>query len=322
MKQLLFFTLSLCLVLSACASSTTTVGRDLATVPPSPPSVPLPAATAPAVPMPDSPFNYDASVPFDTKVVSETDRGGVTVVDLTYATHDPNFSTTTGGRTIAYLVKPQGQGPFAGVIYLHWLGTVSGSRTEYLDDAVALARHGVISLLLQGYFPWMSFPMGNQNDHQLMLGQVIELRRAVDFLLTQPGVDPQRLGYVGHDYGALYGGVLAGIDHRIKTYVLIAGTPSFADFGALFGFPREKYLPVVHDLDPDQYVPKAAPASLFFQFGENDGIVPKDVATRYFDAASEPKKIEWYADIHDMRNDLASQARLQWLTDQLKLQTP
>ncbi len=314
MKQALFLVLSLSLALSACGSQ--------ATLPPSPTATALPTATATAVPTPASPFNYDAAVPFDTQVTSETDREGVTVADLTYATHDPAFSTTTGGRTVAYLVKPQGEGPFAGVIFLHWLGTVSANRGEFLEEAVTLAKHGVMSLLLQGYFPWMSFPMGNKIDHDLMLGQVIELRRAVDFLLAQPGIDPERLGYIGHDYGAVYGGVLAGIDQRLKTYILMAGTPSFADFGAFFGFPREKYLPVVQDLDPDQYVSKAAPASILFQFGENDAVVPKNVANRYYDVASDPKKVEWYADIHDMKNEPARLSRLQWLTEQLQLQTP
>jgi dienelactone hydrolase len=318
MKRLLFFAVSLCLVLPACSSPSTTVGTTPTIIAPSPTPAPSPTS----VPTPASPFNYDSSVPFDTKVVSETARDGATVVDLTYATHDPAFSTTTGGRTVAYLVKPQGQGPFAGVIFLHWLGVVSANRGEYLDEAVALAQHGVVSLLLQGYFPWMSFPMGTESDHQLMLGQVRELRRAVDFLLSQPGVDPDRLGYVGHDYGAMYGGVLAGVEHRLKTYVLIAGTPNFVDFGILFGFKRETYQPVVQDLDPDKFVPEAAPASLLFQFGENDAVVPKDAANRFFEAASQPKQIEWYPDIHDMHNAAAREARLQWLTEELKLQKP
>ncbi len=192
------------------------------------------------MPTPASPFNYDASVPFDTQVTSETDREGVTVADLTYATHDPAFSTTTGGRTVAYLVKPQGEGPFAGVIFVHWLGTVSANRGEFLEEAVALAKHGVMSLLLQGYFPWMSFPMGNEIDHDLMLGQVIELRRAVDFLLAQPGIDPERLGYIGHDYGAVYGGVLAGIDQRLKTYILHGGHAKFRRFWRPFRFSTRK----------------------------------------------------------------------------------
>ncbi len=313
MKQILFITLGLCMVLSACTAP--------AMVAPSQTPLPSPTVTATPVPTPVGPFEYDSSVPFDTKVVSETEQDGATIVDLTYATHDPAFSTTTGGRTVAYLVKPQGNGPFAGVVFVHWLGVVSSNRSEYLDEAVALAKHGVVSLLPQGFFPWMSFPMGNGGDHQLMVGQVIELRRAVDFLLSQAEVDPNRMGYVGHDYGALYGGVLAGVEPRLKTLILVAGTPSFVDFGILFGFKREDYQTVVGDLGPDVYVAKAAPASLLFQFGQQDAVVPEEKANQFYEAASEPKKIEWYADIHNMENEQAREARLKWLVEKLSLTT-
>jgi len=247
----------------------------------------------------------------------------VTVVDLSYAAHDPSFSPLTGGRTLAYLVKPQGDGPFAGVIYLHWLGHYNNSRAQYLDEAITLAQHGAVSLLLQGYFPWMTSPKGAA-DRPLIIGQEIELRRAVDFLLSQPEVDPERLGYVGHDYGAMYGGMLAGTDPRLKTYVLLAGTPSFADWSAYFGsidfLKPENYLPVVEDLDPIQHISNAAPASLFFQFAQNDRFIPEEAGNRFYEAASEPKKIEWYtAATHELKVEAALQARQDWLADQLNL---
>jgi len=59
---------------------------------------------------------------------------------------------------------------------------------------------------------------------------VIDLRRAVDVVLSRPGVDPKRIGFVGHSFGATWGGVLAGVEKRIKAYVLMAGLPDIADF--------------------------------------------------------------------------------------------
>ena len=251
-------------------------------------------------------------------VISETERDGVTIVDLNYATHDPAFSSITGGRTLAYLVKPHGQGPFAGVIYLHWLGAGNSTRAQFLDEAVATAQRGAICLLVQGYFPWMANPAGDARDRPLITGQVAELRRAIDFLLAQPGVDPNRLGFVGHDYGATYGGTLAGVDHRLKTYVLVAGAPSFSGYAGLY-IPHAKYLPIVQDLDPTQYVSKASPATVFFQYGVKDGGLSRDVVMEYFAAASEPKKIEWFDDIHDMSSKAVLWARQAWLDAQLGL---
>ena len=47
-----------------------------------------------------------------------------------------------------------------------------------------------------------------------------DLRRALDVLLAQPGVDPKRIAYVGHDFGAMYGAVLAGVDRRVSVWAL------------------------------------------------------------------------------------------------------
>jgi hypothetical protein len=82
---------------------------------------------------------------------------------------------------------------------------------------------------------------------------------------------------------------------------------------------NEEYLPIIRDLDPVQYVSKAAPASLFFQFGERDRFITQDEARQYYDAASEPKKIEMYDDLHAMSSDAVHQDRLAWLIEQLNL---
>jgi len=270
-----------------------------------------------------SPFDYDASVPFDVKVNTETGQDGVTILDLSYAAYDPVFAQSLGGRTVAYLVVPPGEGPFAGILYLHGFTTNQRSRNQFLDEAVSMAQHGAVCLLLHGIFPWMSVQKGTADDRQPIIGQLIELRRAVDFLLDQPSVDPARIGFVGQDYGAIYGGTLSGVDHRLKTYVLVGGPSTFANqvelgFSATL-FDNSNYLPLVQDLDPIQYVANAAPASLFFQFGKGDRFITLDEGNQYYNAASEPKKIAWYDDTHDMVSDAVVQDRQAWLTEALDL---
>jgi len=165
----------------------------------------------------------------------------------------------------------------------------------------------------------MASPLGTQADYPLMVGQAIELRRAVDFLLVQPGVDPQRLGFVGHDYGAMYGAMLAGLDHRLKTYVLVAGAPSFADWITYFHAKRDPYVPIVKDIDPVAFISKASPASVLFQFGQQDSFVPESLAKQFYDSASEPKKVEWFDDVHAMSTEAVRQSRLGWLESRLGL---
>src|SRR5512133_2625422 len=58
-------------------------------------------------------FDYDASAPLDLREVGVEHRAGVSVYDITYA-------SPKGGRVPAYVVVPDGTGPFAAVIWGHW----------------------------------------------------------------------------------------------------------------------------------------------------------------------------------------------------------
>ncbi len=58
---------------------------------------------------------------------------------------------------------------------------------------------------------------------------VVDLRRGVDLLLGRSDVDPRRLAYVGHSYGAQWGSILSAVDRRMKTSVLMAGVAEMAD---------------------------------------------------------------------------------------------
>jgi len=270
---------------------------------------------------PASPFDYNAKVPFDTKIISQTEQSGVTVTELSYAAHDPTFATNMGGRTLATLVSPKGKGSFAGIVHMYGYDIFPTGSPKYLSEAITMASHGAATLLPADYFPLGSLPLGTQADRSLIIGQVIELRRAFDFLLTQPGVDPKRLGYVGQDAGGIYGGVLAGVDKRAKTYVLVAGWPSFAYMiRSYMENSSNQYLAYVQDIDPINFVPHAAPASLFFQFAKNDEMgLTESLANQYYAAASQPKKIEWYDDSHNLLTNPVLTAREAWLIDQLKL---
>ena len=50
-----------------------------------------------------------------------------------------------------------------------------------------------------------------------------DLRRGVDLLLSRPDVAKDRLGYAGGSYGGAQGGLLSGVETRIKAYVLVVG---------------------------------------------------------------------------------------------------
>ena len=98
-----------------------------------------------ATPAPEAHFAYDPKAPLDAVTTAVETRGDVVIQDLTYA-------SPKGGRVPAYLVVPAGRGPFAAVLWGHWYWENSPmkSRRQFLDEAVVLARSGVVSLLTDG----------------------------------------------------------------------------------------------------------------------------------------------------------------------------
>jgi pimeloyl-ACP methyl ester carboxylesterase len=157
-----------------------------------------------------------------------------------------------------------------------------------------------------------------------VIDQTIEVRRALDLLLTQPEVDAQRIAFVGHDYGAMYGAIAAGVEKRVKAYVLMAAIGNFSDWSLKY-WPATAakglgaYRQAITELDPIRYVDRAAPAALLFQFAEKDKYIPKALAIELFDRASQPKQVKWYDAIHDLNVPAAQKDRREWLTRQLGL---
>jgi dienelactone hydrolase len=265
-------------------------------------------------------FAYDRSVALDLKEESSKDQDGITIRDVNFAPYTPER-----GRVKAFLIRPAGKGPFAGVLFFHWLGEHKSDRTEYLDEAVALAKQGTVSLLIQGYFPWAEPPKDGATDRQRVIDETIEVRRALDLLLTQPGVDRKRIGYVGHDYGAMYGANLAGVDKRVKTFIFMAPIGSFNYWSLAYWLRKkdapfkEAYREALRPVDPVTHISHVAPAAILFQFANQDEHIPKAEATALFDIASKPKEVKWYEAKHDLNVDAAQTDRREWLTRHLSL---
>src|SRR3989441_8479203 len=110
---------------------------------------------------------------------------------------------------------------------------VTGVQTCALPifpEALFYAKAGAISLLVD--YPWVRpapWRRGVPNfdkpelDHEIYIQAVVDIRRGIDLLLARKDVDPKRLAYVGHSYGAQWGAILSAVDERIKTAVLVRG---------------------------------------------------------------------------------------------------
>ena len=264
-------------------------------------------------------FRYDDKRPVTVNEVSSEQRGDVTVRDIT-------FSPTPGKEIKAYLVVPNGSGPFAGILWVHWLGEEKSNRTQFLNEAIELAPKGAVSLLVDAMWSapeWFGKRIP-EKDYENSIRQVIELRRALDLLRSQSNVDKTRIGFVGHDYGAMYGMLMAGVDQHVNTFVFIAATQSLNDWAFLGPQPKSKaaYLKQNSNLELTDYLRQITNASKFFQFGKGDFYVSQADAAILFRAATEPKQRKMYEAAHKMESNEIVRDRNDWLVKQLKLGGP
>ncbi len=275
-------------------------------------------------------LDYDHDAPFDIKENSVEKWGTISVHDLSYA-------SPKGGRVPAYLVVPEGKGPFAAMLWGHWYWSNSSmrNRSEFLDEAIVLAHAGVVSLLPDGPIARAGHvdnkdPVSEEQISDLVQA-IVDMRRGADLLLARSDVDRSRLAYVGHSYNATVGGFLSGVDKRFKAFVLMAGSLSDAldlQRDELKQY-RQKVGPEKFDafvtksswLDPGLFVSHAAPATVFLQYASQEKFLRPEHARKYADLVSEPKQFKLYDAPHAL-NAEARRDRVVFLCEQLGLKAP
>jgi dienelactone hydrolase len=265
-------------------------------------------------------FDYDNKIALDVREISAREEDGVIVRDIEFAAYN-----RADGRVKAYLIAPPGKGKFAGVLFFHWYGAQDGNRNQFLTEAIRLARRGAVSVLIDGRFPWKQAPTDAAADRAHVVAQTIDLRRALDLLRAQPGVDKKRLAFVGHDYGAMFGGNLAGADSRVKNFVLMTPIGSFSDWSLEFwlkGLDESKktqYRQAMEAVDPIRHVARAKKAKMLFQFAAADRFVTRADARTFYEAAGGEKSLKWYDSKHNLNLEAARADRLAWLAARLNL---
>jgi dienelactone hydrolase len=234
--------------------------------------------------------------------------------------------TPFGYQRVAEMYRPEGGGNLAAILYVHWYEPESptSNRRQFEHEAKELAKEGAVCLLVETLWSDMDFFMKRTqaDDPRNSVQESVNLRRALDFLLAQPGIDPARVACVGHDFGGMYGVLAGSVDRRPTHYVIMAATPRFPDwylyFPKLEGEGRAAFLAQMAELDPITRVPHLAPASILFQFGTDDRHVPRHRAQEFYDAAREPKELKWYEAGHGL-NEQAAADRQAWLERHLRL---
>jgi dienelactone hydrolase len=234
--------------------------------------------------------------------------------------------TVHGTPVSMYVVAPARHQAHAnaGILFLHWFapGTVSADRTEYLADAVGLAKQGTVSFLPQGTFPWMGDPIGTKADARAIRHQLAVFRSLLNRLATRPDVDPSRIAVVGHDYGAMYAALLAQTDRHVHAAVLETPDATWENWFLKFwlgyeGDQAAQYAATFAGLEPVSAI-HGLGNRIYLQFADDDFFIPEEVRDAF--AASDPEaKVSLYAAEHELNVTDATTDRLAWLTTELGL---
>jgi hypothetical protein len=273
-------------------------------------------AAVPAEPLPASAFAYEKAPVAVRETGRVTSPTGVSIRDI-------SFASPSGAQIRARLFAPQSSGKHGAILFVHWLGDAkTTNRTEFTRDATELAKGGCGSLAIDAMWAqsdWFDKLRKPQTDYAASIRQVVDLRRSLDVLLAQPNVDPDRVAYVGHDFGAMYGAVLSGVDPRPRYYVFMAGTTSFSEWYLLGTKPKDvsAYVAQMKPLEPLPYLRRSQARGFLFQFADVDQYVRRESALAFFAAAPVPRGLFFYHTGHAIRDPHAYDDRLGWLASRL-----
>ena len=125
--------------------------------------------------------------------------------------------------------------------------------------AVELAQRGYV-VIAPDYPSFGDYAYDFQQDDYVSgtMKGIFNHMRCVDLLQTEiKGVDPQRIGVIGHSLGGHNAMFLGAFDERVKVIVSSCGWTPFHDYydGNIKGWTSDRYMPLLmtkFDLDPDK----------------------------------------------------------------------
>jgi dienelactone hydrolase len=241
---------------------------------------------------------------------------GVTAREVTF--------NSDGRKVTGELISGTSKAPHPAVLFVHWLGEPkTTNHTEFEKDAIALARRGVTSLLIDAMWSdpaWFDkVGVSAEADLKQAAGQVADIRKALDLLEAQRGVDKARIALVGHDFGAMFGALAAAEDPRPRVLVLMAGVPTMSEWYLLGKTHPDKagYVKAMSALDTPPALARSKARAVLFQFAAHDKYIPAERAALFSDTKILPRGVFTYDADHSLDVPQAFADRQAWLVEQL-----
>ena len=185
---------------------------------------------------------------------------------------------------------PKTEEPLYGAVILPG-ATVSKEGAQHLAGELAELGYASIALdqrnlcVIDFENDYQLFASGDVPVEYLMLSDALH---AVDFLITQPGVDAEKIIIIGESNGGRIAIIAAAMHPKIRMVIGISTS----------GYNTEEQIPrntpdnmrkFYYSIDPDTYLPLLPPKKLVLMHANNDSIIPIELAERTYQKAGEPK---------------------------------
>ncbi len=195
---------------------------------------------------------------------------------------DLYFTAADGTRINGWFVRAPGRPPVAHILFAHGNAGNIGDRSVILA-LLAAAGFDVLVFDYRGF----GRSAGRPNER----GMYLDARAAREALLARPGVDPNRVVYLGKSLG---GGVMLELATRYPpaAMVLMSTFTGLRDAArAVYPFlPR----PVVPDAFPSLRRIASLRSPVLVMHGDDDELLPVGMGRALYEAAAGPKRLHIY----------------------------
>ncbi len=252
-----------------------------------------------------SPFNYaKGDFPVEVELVGE--KKGYVIKKITFPSALPAPRENNTVRGYYYQVEGEKRSPVIVV-----LPVAGGNYFFSRKMAKFLVCQGMNCLRLERGERLLNSEGDLEVTRRIFIKTIIDVRRSIDWLISQEETDPERIGIMGASMGAFLSSLVAEIDPRIRSSVFILGGGNLAK---LFSESRERtirsFRKVVmkkekitleqffqlvsqkfKDIDPLTYASKLSPETVLMINTVNDVVVPRDCTLEFWSGIGKPELI-------------------------------